>query len=256
MTLTFLRPPQLLPLFHSIRKRSGTMAWTCSATTNEGLVDKLVNRDIIDIPRIEQVLRRVDRRAFLPPNTSPRDAYADSPLPLPCAATISAPHMHGLALQLLNDYLTPDASALDVGAGSGFFAACMASLVETGGTVVAIEHAPELSQFAQTNLNHFANSDASQSACSVLVRTGDGRLGDPQYAPFNAIHVGAAAPDVPAALVAQLAHGGAMVIPIGPPSGTQRLALLTKADDGAVSDRTICHVRYVPLCDLKQQLRD
>lgn len=253
-TSTFLSPPPLRPLFRFAVKRFGNMAWTCSATSNEGLVDNLVSGNIVKIPRVETVLRHVDRRAFLPPNTTPYQAYADAPLALPCAATISAPHMHALALELLNEYLTPSSSALDVGAGSGFFAACMASLVGPDGTVVAIEHAPQLSQLARTNLDNFANAHSSQSACPVIVHTSDGRLGASQFAPFKAIHVGAAAPGVPPALVSQLARQGAMVIPIGPSAGSQRLVLVKKAEDGNVSQRTVCHVRYVPLCDLRQQL--
>lgn len=230
------------------------MAWLCSAKTNDGLVDNLIKNNIVNIPRVEQVMRLVDRRAFLPPNTALEYAYGDSPYPLPCAATISAPHMHAMALQLLNNYLTPKSSALDIGAGSGYFAACMAALVGPHGKVIAIEHAPELSEFARVNLEKFATSTPENRACTVTVRTGDGRLGDSEAAPFSAIHVGAAAPTVPPALISQLAPDGAMVIPIGHPHGSQRLVMVTKAKDGSVSERTVCHVRYVPLCDLEQQI--
>lgn len=242
------RKPQL--------RATAAMAWACSATTNDGLVDNLVKNDLVNIPRVERVMRLVDRRAFLPPQTSASQAYADAPHPLPCSATISAPHMHAMALQLLNEYLVPSASALDVGAGSGYFSACMAALVGPQGKVVAIEHAPELSEFAQNNLHKFATTTPATDACPVNVSTSDGRLGDPQNAPFKAIHVGAAASTVPPALVSQLACDGAMVIPVGQPYGSQRLALITKAADGTVSDRTICYVRYVPLCDLRQQMRE
>lgn len=231
------------------------MAWLCSAETNDGLVDNLVKNKIVDIPRVEQVMRLVDRRAFLPSTASPNSAYSDSPYPLPCAATISAPHMHAMALQLLNDYLSPKSSALDVGAGSGYFAACMAAMVGPQGKVVAIEHAPELSEFARLNLEKFATSVPKHRACAVTVHTGDGRLGDSQTAPFKAIHVGAAAPIVPPALISQLAPDGAMVVPVGHPHGSQRLVMVTKDKDGGVSERTVCHVRYVPLCDLEKQMR-
>lgn len=230
------------------------MAWTCSATTNDGLVDNLVKKNVVNKARVEQALRFVDRRAFLPPNTPVSYAYADSPQSISCAATISAPHMHALALQLLDDYLAPGATALDVGAGSGFFAACMAVLLGTEGKVVAIEHAPQLSQFAQSNLQNFAAGISTGRACSVIVRTGDGRLGAPDHAPFKAIHVGAAAPEVPPALISQLAPNGAMVIPIGPPHGSQRLDVVEKDSDGIITHRTICHVCYVPLCDLDYQV--
>lgn len=232
------------------------MAWTCSATTNDGLVDNLVKEDIVNKPRVEQVLRLVDRRLFLPDDTSPVYAYADSPQTLPCSATISAPHMHAMALQLLHDNLKPGHSALDVGAGSGYIAACMAALVGQNGKVHAIEHAPELSQFAQRNLNTFHQIIPDSTACKVHVTTGDGRLGDPAHAPYNAIHVGAAAPDVPQALIDQLARGGCMVIPVGPAHGSQRLDVVSKDSEGEVSHRTVCHVRYVPLTNLGEQLRN
>lgn len=254
---TFIRPFQLPVLHRDTSSRTvRDMAWACSALTNDGLVDNLVKNSLVKIPRVEQVMRLVDRRAFLPSRTPPEYAYADSPHPLPCAATISAPHMHAMALELLNEYLTPKASALDIGAGSGYFAACMAALVGPQGKVVAIEHAPTLSEFARKNLDRFAADVPEDRACPVVVRTGDGRLGDSEAAPFKAIHVGAAAPIVPHALVSQLAPDGAMVIPIGEPHGSQRLAMVTKDKAGQVSERTICYVRYVPLCDLQQQMGD
>lgn len=250
-TKAFLQPLQV-PFF----RPKAAMAWTCSATTNDALVDNLVQKHLVENPRVEEALRLVDRRVFLPANTAPSIAYADAPQSISCAATISAPHMHAMALQILNDYLPPGATALDVGAGSGYFAACMAALVGPTGRIVAIEHAPQLTHFAQGNLNNFAASIPSQKASSVIVRTGDGRLGAEDYAPFKAIHVGAAAPNVPPALVSQLAPNGAMVIPIGPAHGSQRLDVISKDADGTVSHRTICHVRYVPLCDLDLQLQD
>lgn len=250
-TRAFLQPLQV-PFF----RQKSAMAWTCSATTNDALIDNLVRNRLVENPRVEQALRLVDRRVFLPANTTPSIAYADAPQSISCAATISAPHMHAMALQLLNDHLPPGATALDVGAGSGYFAACMAALVGPTGRVVAIEHAPQLTQFAQENLDSFTAAIPSQKTCPITVRTADGRLGAEDYAPFTAIHVGAAAPNVPPALVSQLAPNGAMVIPIGPAHGSQRLDVISKDAAGNVSQRTVCHVRYVPLCDLDRQLRD
>lgn len=225
------------------------MAWTCSATSNDGLVDNLVKEQIVTKPRIEQVLRLVDRQLFVPDHLSLKSAYEDSPQSLPCSATISAPHMHAMALELLHDHLKPGYSALDVGAGSGFIAACMAALVGQNGKVHAIEHAPELSQFANRNLGTFQEAIPENIACKVHVATGDGRLGDSAHGPYNAIHVGAAAPEIPQALIDQLALGGSMVIPVGPPHGSQRLDLVQKDREGKLSHRTVCNVLFVPLCD-------
>lgn len=132
----------------------------------------------------------------------------------------------------------------------------MAALVGPNGKVYAIEHAPELSQFAQRNLNTFQQTIPDSTACQVHVTTGDGRLGDPAHAPYDAIHVGAAAPEVPQALIDQLAPGGSMVNPVGPAHGSQRLDVVSKDTDRKVSHRTVCHVRYVPLTNLREQLRN
>lgn len=116
-------------------------------------------------------MRAVDRKTFIPASGAP---YADSPQPIPCSATISAPHMHATAIQLLEPYLSPGSSALDIGAGSGYFTALMAVLVGRGGTVVGIEHAPRLTDMALSNLRKF---DAALVESVVEMRTGDGRLG-------------------------------------------------------------------------------
>lgn len=148
------------------------MAWSCSAASNSDLVDNLVRKNLISSSRAERAMRAIDRRFFVLQHARP---YEDSPQQLPCSATISAPHMHAMALQLLEPYLVEGASALDVGAGSGYFAALMAILVGNTGCVVGVEHAPALASLAIRNLNAFDSSLLRDG--SVHIRTGDGRDG-------------------------------------------------------------------------------
>ncbi|CAN8061712.1 unnamed protein product [Agarophyton chilense] len=225
------------------------MAWTCSAASNAALVDNLVRKRLLTTARAEAAMRVVDRRLFVPPAA---DAYADSPQPLSCRATISAPHMHAMALQYLEPYLPPGATALDVGAGSGYFAALLAVLVGPTGSVVGVEHAAQLTDFAVANLQAFR--DAAPPAAPVLMRTADGRAGASDKAPFSAIHVGAASPSIPQPLLNQLANNGAMIIPVGSEYGPQNLMLVNKDQHGHVTSTSVCGVRYVPLCDLDHQL--
>lgn len=237
--------PHLRPLLHR------TMAWTCSASTNDSLINNLKTAHLIRTPSVEAAMRAVDRAIFLPPNTA--NPYQDAPHTLSCAATISAPHMHAMALELLAPVLTPGATALDVGAGSGYLTACIALMLGKTGAVVGIEHVPQLKQFAEQNLRVFDQS--LLSSANITLRAADGRHGVPDKAPFNAIHVGAAAPTIPQPLLDQLAPGGLMVIPVGPTHAAQQLILVRKDTQGGITRDTVCGVRYVPLCDLDAQLR-
>lgn len=108
------------------------------------------------------------------------------------------------------------------------------------GVVVGVEHVPELVEMATGNLE------------GVVIKEGDGRLGCEQYAPYDAIHVGAAAENVPEELLRQLKPGGGMIIPVGGVGG-QRLLMITK-EEGGVKEEVVCGVRYVPLCDLAKQV--
>jgi protein-L-isoaspartate(D-aspartate) O-methyltransferase len=106
--------------------------------------------------------------------------------------------------------------------------------------VCSIEVIPELAARAATAL-------AAQGYGNIELRTGDGGLGWPERAPFNAIIVTAAAPDVPPALLEQLGPGGRMIIPVGPVHGDQELLLITKDAAGTVTQRNILPVAFVPL---------
>ena len=170
----------------------------------------------------------------MPPG-SERAAYENRPLPIGHGQTISQPFVVALMTELLD--LQPDDSVLEVGTGSGYQAAVLAELA---GKVCSIEVIPELAASA-------AESAGGQGYGNVELRTGDGGLGWPERAPFDAIMVTAAAPDVPPALVEQLRPGGRMVIPVGPRHGDQELLLITKDAAGTVTQRTILPVAFVPL---------
>jgi protein-L-isoaspartate(D-aspartate) O-methyltransferase len=133
--------------------------------------------------------------------------------------------------------LKPHDNVLEVGTGSGYQAAVLAELTDH---VCSIEIIPDLAK-------HAAAALAAEGCGSVALRTGDGAAGWPERAPFDAIIVTAAAPDVPPALVGQLAPGGKLVIPIGAPYAEQELRLLEKSHDGRVTSRSILSVVFVPL---------
>lgn len=185
-------------------------------------------------PRVAAALGRVKREAFVSPG-SEHAAYANRPLPIGYGQTISQPFIVALMSELLD--LQPDDTVLEVGTGSGYQAAVLAELA---GKVCSIEVIPALAASAATTL-------AGQGYSSVELRTGDGSLGWPERAPFDAIIVTAAAADVPPTLLEQLAVGGRMVIPVGPRDGEQDLLLITKNADGMLSQRKVLSVAFVPL---------
>ncbi|ORZ35520.1 Pcmt1-prov protein [Catenaria anguillulae PL171] len=227
------------------------MAWLCGARTNTGLVDNLFGAGIIKSQRVKDAMLAVDRNTFVP-GLPASLAYADSPQSIGFGATISAPHMHAYALEHLEPYLKPGSHVLDVGAGSGYLAACMLRMIDPQGVVVAIDHIPELVQMAH---GHLTTWDAeSLTSGRIICITGDGRKGFPTQAPYSAIHVGAAAPKIPQDLIDQLASPGRMFIPVGPDGGEQYLMQVDKDADGQVTKTKVMGVRYVPLTDRERQV--
>jgi protein-L-isoaspartate(D-aspartate) O-methyltransferase len=185
-------------------------------------------------PRVRQALLDVPRHAFVPDAVKDQ-AYANVPLPIGREQTISQPFIVALMTELAQ--LGPDDVVLEVGTGSGYQAAILARLARR---VDSIEIVRELADSAAARLTRlgFAN---------VSVRAGDGYLGWPEHAPFDAIVVTAGATEIPAPLVEQLRPGGRLVIPIGPDSQRQELVLLAKDAEGRTTRRTVLPVRFVPL---------
>jgi protein-L-isoaspartate(D-aspartate) O-methyltransferase len=189
-------------------------------------------------PRVMQALRKVKREAFVLEENADQ-AYVNAPLPIGCGQTISQPYIVALMTDMLD--LRREDHVLEVGTGSGYQAAVLAELCDT---VCSIEVIPELAMHAAAVL-------AAQGYGEVALRTGDGALGWPERAPFDAIIVTAAAREVPPALMEQLRPGGRMVIPVGEPHGDQELRMLHKDAEGKMTSRNVLSVAFVPLTSPK-----
>ncbi|MFP3867290.1 MAG: protein-L-isoaspartate(D-aspartate) O-methyltransferase [Desulfobacteraceae bacterium] len=192
----------------------------------------LEGRDITD-PRVLAAMSQVPRHLFVDPSLTPM-AYGDFPLPIPGGQTISQPYVVALMTQWAE--IQPGQKVLEVGTGSGYQAAVLACLTDQ---VYSIELNEDLAQTAAARLAKLGYSQ-------VKVKSGDGYQGWPQYAPFDAILVTAAAPEVPPALKAQLQEGGRLIIPLKTFVGFQMLIRLTRHGTSFTKER-ICPVRFVPL---------
>ena len=195
--------------------------------------EQLRARDIED-PRVLAAMGRVPRHLFVPAALRFR-AYADHPLPIGNGQTISQPYIVALMTELAE--VEPDDKVLEIGTGSGYQAAVLSEIARE---VATIEIVSELADTARARL-------AELGYKNVTVRTGDGYLGWKEKAPFDAILVTAAAPEVPPPLVEQLAPGAILVIPVGPQSQVQSLLRIQKTADGTTVTREILPVVFVPL---------
>lgn len=154
--------------------------------------------------------------------------------------------MHAHACENVLPLLRPGARVLDVGSGSGYLLGIFHELVSPGGRVVGIEHIDELVTRSVESLKSDGRAAALESG-EIKVVAGDGRLGWAEGGPYDAIHVGAAAPVLPEALVEQLASPGRLFIPVG--TAAQHIWQIDKDNDGTVTRQRLFGVRYVPLCD-------
>jgi protein-L-isoaspartate(D-aspartate) O-methyltransferase len=189
-------------------------------------------------PATRAALGKVQRHRLVPPAQASA-AYRNHPLPIGGGQTISQPYVVALSTDLMQ--VDAGSVVLDVGTGSGYQAAVLAEIVRQ---VYSIELLESLGQAAASRL-------AELGYGNVEVRIGDGYAGWPEKAPFDAIVVTAAAPQVPPALVAQLKPGGRMVIPVGEADNVQYLKVLTKRADGGYDERRVLPVRFVPLVPKK-----
>ena len=179
-------------------------------------------------------MANVPREVFVPQSCR-RLAYSDGPLPIGMGQTISQPYMVAWMAEALE--LAPGDRVLEVGTGSGYSAAVLGRL---GGAVYTVERHASLAHGARTVLESLGYEN-------VHVRHGDGSLGWPEHAPFDAIMVSAGGPRVPAALRDQLSPGGRLVMPVGPAVGSQLLVRERRASTGRFSREELGSVRFVPL---------
>jgi protein-L-isoaspartate(D-aspartate) O-methyltransferase len=196
------------------------------------MVDSQLRTRGISDPCVLDAMLRVPRHQFVP-EAHRSDAYEDHPLPIGDGQTISQPYVVALMLESLR--LTPSDKVLEIGTGSGYATALLAELTAQ---VFSIERHPALAETAREVL-------ATLGYTNARVFIGDGTLGLPATAPFDAILVSAASPAVPPALLAQLRDPGRMMIPIGS-ADSQQLQLIRKINgENVVSRRE--PVRFVPL---------
>ena len=211
------------------------------------LIDKLVSQRIIKSQKVIDAFKALDRAFFIPKSTlSP---YSDTPHSIGHNATISAPHIHGMALELLKDHLRPGTKSLDIGSGTGYLTLAMAYMQNFQGKAVGIEHIPELVDES----NKVMRRVCSQAEGTVEFHTSDGRNGWEAGAPYTTIHVGASSGEIPQALVRQLDYGGRLVIPVGEYLMSQYITIVDKDQEGNIHQTKSTAVNYVPLCDKDSQ---
>jgi protein-L-isoaspartate(D-aspartate) O-methyltransferase len=201
------------------------------AAARERMVRNQLEARGIRSQRVLDAFRAVPREHFVAPGQAD-EAYEDRPLPIGEGQTISQPYVVGVMVEALDP--GPDETVLEVGAGSGYAAAILAQLA---GRVHAVERHASLASRARERL--------ASLGVEVDLRTGDGRAGLPDAAPFDAILVSAGATAVPDRLVDQLAPGGRLVVPVGR-GGDQELLRITRSADGALTTDRLGHVRFVP----------
>lgn len=197
---------------------------------------QLAGRDIVD-PQVLSVMRRVPRHLFVPEKFR-EYAYADHPLPIGEEQTISQPYIVAFMTQALE--LKKGDRVLEIGTGSGYQAAVLAELVEE---VYTIEIIPMLAERAEKLLKELGYD-------GIQVRAGDGYLGWPEAAPFDAIIVTAAPEQIPAPLIEQLGEGGRLVLPVG--DEYQELVRVVK-DGGEIWRENLLPVRFVPMTGKAQE---
>jgi len=201
---------------------------------------QLRRRDITNL-RVLDAMSRVPRHRFVPLDYREL-AYTDQPLPIGHGQTISQPYMVALMTQYARP--NPDERALDIGTGSGYQAAVLGELCKD---VFSIEIIEPLAESAARRLQLLGYDN-------VQVRADDGYRGWPKYAPFDVIIIAAAAPKIPEPLIAQLAPGGRLVMPLG--EFWQELVVVEKRQDGSIQKRSVAPVAFVPMTGEAAKAKD
>ncbi|XP_055299674.1 protein-L-isoaspartate(D-aspartate) O-methyltransferase [Sitodiplosis mosellana] len=237
--------------FHPLR-----MAWRSVGSDNADLINQLEDVGVIKTRLVKELMTETDRKHYCT-----RTPYVDAPQSIGNGVTISAPHMHAYALENLVEKFKYGGRALDVGSGSGYLTACLARAnrkaigpkASNEKMVVGIEHQATLVELAIRNIN--ADDPNFIKNGELVIVEGDGRNGYEEFAPYDIIHVGAAAPKTPDILLSQLKNGGRLICPVGPQFGAQYLEMYDKDERGEVSRTKLMSVVYVPLTDLNGTAR-
>ncbi|KAL4911821.1 protein-L-isoaspartate O-methyltransferase [Aspergillus aurantiobrunneus] len=255
---------QLKSTLRTVKKTtrgSKTMAWYCSGSTNHELIENLSKEGLIKNERVKWAMMLVDRGHY-----APSRPYSDSPQPIGHGATISAPHMHVHACEHLINYLRPGSRVLDIGSGSGYLTHVIANLVVdssssggSNGQVIGVDHIQELVDLAHNNMSKSEEGRKLLNTGGVRFIKADGRRGWPEGAPYDAIHVGAAAQELHPLLIEQLRAPGRMFIPVNASDeqgtlasatfGGQYIWVVDKKEDGSIHKKKVFQVSYVPLTD-------
>ena len=203
----------------------------------ERMVSGLARREEFDESTLD-ALRAVPRHEFVPPSRRGR-AYEDRPLPIGSDQTISAPHMVAAMVDLLD--LDPGERVLEVGTGCGYHAAVTAEAVGPE-NVHSVEYHDSLAASARERL-------AALGYGAVSVRTGDGREGWPERAPYDAAYLTCAPSEFPDAVVEQVRPAGRLLAPLetSDRSGSQRLVFARRRADGSLGRESHGRVRFVPM---------
>ncbi len=198
------------------------------------MVERHIQARGVRDPRVIAAMLRVPREEFVAPRLADL-AYGDGPLPIDEGQTISQPYIVAFMAEAAE--IGPGDRVLEVGTGSGYAAAVLSHLARE---VYSVERFATLAAQARARL-------AKLGYANVRVLHGDGMLGWPEHAPFDAILVAAAGVEVPPALRAQLALGGRLVIPLGPHSEAQQLVRLRRRAADDFEQEPLADVRFVPL---------
>ncbi|XP_066176776.1 protein-L-isoaspartate(D-aspartate) O-methyltransferase-like isoform X1 [Sylvia atricapilla] len=233
-----------------------TMAWTSSGKTHAELVNNLYKKGIIKSQRVFDVLLATDRGHYIK-----YFPYMDSPQSIGYKATISAPHMHAHALELLKDQLVEGAKALDVGSGSGYLTACFARMIGPTGKAVGVEHIKELVHESIRNVQEDDPTLLSSGRVKLL------EMAD-RDTPRRLLTTRSMweRPQPPSPrrcfwlcclgclqLLKELKPGGRLIVPVGPEGANQVLMQYDKTSDGHIVETQLMGVIYVPLTDKEKQ---
>ena len=221
----------------------------------KGLLNKLYQDKVVKSQIVYDTMLQVDRADFIE-----KDPYCDDSQYLGYHVVISAPHMHAYALEYLYPSLKnfinfnpKNFRFLDIGSGSGYLTVCLSKLIKDQGTVIGIEHIPELFQKGKNNINKHHKNLLDEK--KIILLNCDGRNGCKELGPYQLIHVGAAAEKIPKILVDQLAKGGRMFIAIGLDPNDQWIYVVDKDLYGNITAKKTISVCYVLLTTKEKQLR-